>query len=255
MSSGKVESSTDGRGVATVTLDNQKKLNIIGADTVAALTGAISALAKKPGIRCIVLTGAGERAFIGGADVGEMGNLAPESARTFITNLHLLCREIRTAPVPVIAKIRGYCLGGGLEIAAACDLRIASDDGVFGMPEVRMGIPSVIEAALLPQLIGWGKTKELVLTGNVIDAAEALRTGLVERVVSGRSLDAATETWIEGILESGPVSLKLQKELVLEWERLPMEDAITRGIDYFAKAFETPEPTDRMRAFIARKKK
>lgn len=254
MSAGKVEVDFDDRGVATVTVDRREKINIIGAEMVEMLTEQIGAAARKSGTRCIVLTGAGERAFIGGADIGEMGALEPASARVFITNLHKLCRTIRTAPVPVIAKIRGYCLGGGLEIAAACDMRIATGDASFGMPEVRVGIPSVIEAALLPQLIGWGKTRELVLTGNIIGAGEAQRIGLVERVVSAASLDAAIEDWIAGILASGSNALKLQKELILEWEQLPVEDAIDAGIEYFAKSFESGEPTRRMREFLERKK-
>lgn len=250
--SGRVETDFDDRGVATITVDRPEKINVIDSQMVEMLTARVREAGGDPGARCIVLTGAGERAFIGGADIKEMGGLNPDSARRFITNLHLLCREIRRAPVPVIAKIRGYCLGGGLEIAAACDMRIASGDATFGMPEVRVGIPSVIEAALLPQLIGWGKTKELVMTGNLIEAGEAQRIGLVERVVSGASLDAAVEPWIEGILASGPNALKLQKELILEWEMLPAEDAIERGIDYFAKSFESGEPTERMQAFLNR---
>ena len=104
------------------------------------------------------------------------------SAEAFIARLHGACAAIRSLPVPVIARISGYCLGGGLEVAASCDLRVASEDSTFGMPEVNVGIPSVIEAALLPRLVGWGKARELVYTGLSISAAEAVSCGLVERV-------------------------------------------------------------------------
>src|SRR6185503_218248 len=112
--------------------------------------------------RVVVLTGAGERAFIGGADINEMAELDEESARVFISQLHEACAALRNLPVPVIARISGYCLGAGLEIAASCDLRVAADHSTFGMPEVRVGIPSVIEAALLPRLIGWGMAARLI---------------------------------------------------------------------------------------------
>ncbi|HJO75520.1 MAG TPA: enoyl-CoA hydratase-related protein, partial [Rhodospirillales bacterium] len=107
-------------------------------------------------LRAVVLTGKGEKAFIGGADISEMADLTPETAETFITGLHGASAALRRLPVPVVARIQGYCLGGGMEVAAACDMRIASESAVFGMPEVALGLPSVIEAALFPRLIGDG---------------------------------------------------------------------------------------------------
>jgi enoyl-CoA hydratase len=150
----------------------------------------------------------------------------------------------------VIARLQGYTFGAGLEMAAACDMRVASADAQFGMPEVRLGVPSVVEAALLPQLIGWGRTRRLLLTGDRIDAATALAWGLVESVVPAHQLDAAVERLAELILASGPRAVRLQKALIGEWESLPLSQAIQRGIDRFAEAWETDEPRTIMRSFL-----
>jgi enoyl-CoA hydratase len=149
----------------------------------------------------------------------------------------------------------GYALGAGLEVAAACDLRIAAETAVFGMPEVRVGIPSVIEAALLPTLIGWGRTRRLLLLGETITAAEAADWGLLEMVVPAESLDTAVESWISSILKAGPRAIRLQKALIRRWEDLPLSEAIRAGIDSFATAWETDEPSRMMKAFLARRTK
>jgi enoyl-CoA hydratase/carnithine racemase len=246
-----VEMLLDGRGVATVTVEGEK-LNLIDSTLMRALTETLSAGGGDQRLRAVVLTGAGTRAFIGGADIREMAQLTPETARDFITRLHGVCAAIRDLPVPVIARIDGYCLGAGLEVAAACDLRVASSRAVFGMPEVRVGIPSVIEAALLPALVGWGRARELVLTGDTIDAARALDWRLVEKVVPPDALDGAMEAWLCSILAGGREALRLQKALVRKWEDLPMREAIAAGIDAFAEAWEGEEPRRMMRAFLDR---
>jgi len=244
----------EGRGeagrVATVTVDNPAKLNILDPAGIAALERTLDDLAADEALRVVVLRGAGGRAFIGGADIRAMATLDRESARTFITGLHRACEAIRNLPVPVIARIEGYALGAGLEIAASCDLRVAADTARFGMPEVRVGIPSVIEAALLPRLIGWGRARRLLYTGEIIGAEEADRWGLVERVVAPPDLDAAVEACAAAILAAGPRAIRLQKALIRDWEELSLGDAIERGIHAFADAYATSEPADRMSAFL-----
>ena len=165
-----------------------------------------------------------------------------QSARAFITALHEAITAIRDIPVPVIARINGYCLGGALEIVAACDLRAAGDTAMFGMPEVRVGLPSVIEAALLPRLIGWGKAMELVLTGDMITAQAAESVGLLQRVAAPDELDEAVERWLASILAAGALAVRAQKALCREWETLPLDQAILRGIDCFEDAYRTDEP-------------
>lgn len=241
----------DGR-VATVTVDYQAKLNILGRARTERLRDAFLDLAKDEELRAVVLTGAGERAFIGGADITEMVDFTPATARTFITTLHEACHSIRELPVPVIARINGYCLGGGLEVAAACDLRVATDRSTFGMPEVRVGLPSVIEAALLPSLVGWGRTRELVYTGENWDAAEAQQAGLLERVVLPGELDEAVESWLASILANGPRAIRVQKRLISQWERLSIDESIALSIDLFEATWEHDEPRNAMRAFLDR---
>jgi len=250
----RIETRADGTEVGWVTLDNPGKINIVDSGLCHDLRDAIAKLGDEPELRAMVLTGAGDRAFIGGADIGEMAALEPDTAKAFITGLHQVCAALRDAPVPVIARILGYCLGGGLEVAASCDIRVAADDARFGMPEVRVGIPSVIEAALLPSLIGWGKTRELLFTGAVIDAAEALACGLVEKVVPAATLDQAVDDWLDGITASGPQAIRAQKALIRQWQELPLDEAVMAGVDVFADAYRTDEPRTRMQAFLKRKR-
>ena len=240
--------------VATVTVDNPGKLNIVDPAAIAALEAAVVKLGEDEKLRALVLRGAGDKAFIGGADIRAMATLDPESARGFIGALHRTCDSLRRLPVPAIARLSGFALGAGLELAAACDLRVAAEGARFGMPEVRVGIPSVIEAALLPQLIGWGRARRLLYTGEIIGSAEAERWGLVERVVPGQALDAAVEEWLDAILAAGPNAIRLQKKLISDWEELPTDAAIRRGIDAFAAAYETDEPRERMAAFMQRRR-
>jgi enoyl-CoA hydratase/carnithine racemase len=240
--------------VARVVVDYQTRLNILNSGLIQKLTDAVTGLAENDRLRVVILTGAGERAFIGGADINEMAELDETSAGSFISRLHDACAAIRNLPVPVIARINGYCLGAGLEIAAACDLRVAADHSTFGMPEVRVGIPSVIEAALLPRLIGWGKAAELIYTGESISSSEALECGLVERVVPNDQLDKAVERWTEAILRAGPKAMRLQKALIRDWERLPLDRAIERGIESFSAAYQTDEPRRMMQEFSQRRR-
>lgn len=249
----------DDRGsVARIVIDNRERINILNSDLINQLMSTVNGLANDQRLRVLVITGAGEKAFIGGADIKEMSTLETtdlsSSAKQFIRNLHEACSALRGFPVPVIARVNGYCLGAGLEIAVSCDMRVAAVHSLFGMPEVKVGIPSVIEAALLPRLIGWGRTAELVFTGESISASDALTWGLVERVVPADQLDATVEQLVESILNAGPRAIRLQKELMREWARLPIDEAIERGIESFAAAYETDEPNRFMQRFLQRKR-
>ncbi len=237
-----------------LTLDNRAKLNVLDSRLIGSLRRAIDDLARQADVRAVVLTGAGERAFVGGADIRELAGLTPSGARAFITGLHELCAALQALPVPVIARIRGYCLGAGLEVAAACDLRVAAEDARFGMPEVRLGIPSVIEAALLPRLVGMGRARELVLTGAPMAASEALAIGLVERLVPAARLDEAVEDWLAALLAAEPRALAQQKALLRQWQDLPLPDAIARSVEAFAEAFGGDEPRRLMRDFLRRRR-
>jgi enoyl-CoA hydratase len=242
----------DGRGVVRLTICNAGSLNILSSAVTDGVREGFEKLARDRDIRAVVLAGQSEKSMSGGADIKEMARLDQKSAEAFITRLRDLCEAVRHFPAPVIARLPGWCLGGGLEVAAACDFRVAAHDAMFGMPEVKVGIPSVVEAALLPGLIGWGRTRELLLWGENIDAATALAWGLVEQVVEPAALDAAVEARLEALLAAGPQAVRLQKKLIREWEDSTLSQAVRAGIASFTEAFETDEPTRMMSAFTTR---
>jgi enoyl-CoA hydratase/carnithine racemase len=192
--------------------------------------------------------------MIGGADIKEMIGFDQNSAEKFISGFGDLCEAVRIFPAPVIARMPGWCLGGGLEVAAACDFRIAGYDAKFGMPEVRVGIPSVIHAALLPRLIGGSRTRWLVMTAENIDAPTALAWGLVDVVAPEGGLDAAVEKLVEALLKCGPEALRAQKELVRHWEELPLAESVHLSIGMFGRSFLTDEPKRLMGEFVNRKR-
>lgn len=246
--------SSDGVHVATVTLDNERKLNTLNPDLISSATTKLRALAQDDSLRAVVLTGAGDRAFIGGADVNHMGSVDKAGAREFISSLHELCQAVLEIPVPVIGRVNGYTLGAGLEVAACCDWRIAADSAQFGMPEVQIGIPSVIEAVRMPLLIGWGNTRELLLTGRWIEAAEAQSMGFLEKVVPMKDLDAAVAESVDLVTQAGPLAIRNQKALINSWEKMSLAEASRASIDSFASAFDTDEPTRLMKSFTDRKR-
>jgi enoyl-CoA hydratase len=246
----------DGGMVAFVTIDNASKLNVLNSALMGAFAETLRRLGDRDDLRAAVVTGAGERAFVGGADVDEMAALdGPEAARAFIGRVHGCCAAVRDFPVPVIARIGGYALGAGLELAASCDLRVAADTAIFGMPEVRLGIPSVVEAAILPLLVGWGRTREMLLLGETFGAGAASAMGLIDAAVPAADLDAAVDHRLSAILAAGPRAIRLQKALIRQWESLPLADAITAGIETFAAAFETDEPARAMAAWRSARRK
>jgi enoyl-CoA hydratase len=236
------EEQAEGGRLARITIDNAGKLNSLNRALLREIVEAVATLATDPRLRLAIVTGAGDRAFVGGADIGEIAGLDHTSARDFITMVHRCCDAFRRLPIPVIARIDGWALGAGLELACACDLRVASERSRFGMPEVRVGIPSVVEAALLPRLIGQGRARRLLLTGDTIGAAEALTWGLIDIVAPADGLDDAVHALVTSILSAGPQAVRLQKSLILEWEELPIAAAIARSIDCFVRAFDTDEP-------------
>lgn len=240
--------------IARVTIDNAHKLNVLGRATLAQLVSTMRDIEGQERLRAVVLTGAGDRAFIGGAHLDDLAALDPVSAREFISLVHDACAAMRECPVPVIARINGHCIGAGLELAAACDLRIASETATFSMPEVRLGIPSVVEAALLPRLIGAGRARWLVMTGDTVGASEALAWGLVERLAPPQRLDAAVDTLLDSVLAGSAGALRAQKQLCQLWEEASLEASVRASIDAFARAYETREPAERIARFRAQRR-
>jgi len=242
------------RRVAHVVLDNPAKLNTLDPPLLRELAATLWKLGSDESLRAVVLGSTGDKAFIGGADIDVMAALDRATAAGFISLIHEACKAIRELPVPVIARMQGFVLGAGMELAAACDLRVAAETARFGMPEVKLGIPSVVEAALLPGLIGWGRTRELLLLGEVHDAAALAQWGFLNRVVPLDALDGAVEELLQSLFTAGPDAVKRQKRLIAAWEELPTGAAIEAGIDAFAAAWESDEPARLMREFQAKRR-
>ena len=243
----------DARGVYTLQIHEAKRLNILSTPIIAGLTEAARWIGAQLDARAVVIRGAGDHAFVGGANIFEMAELDVAGARAFITRLRRLCEAVADIPVPTIARIPGFCLGGGLELAAACDIRLGSRDGVFGMPEVRVGIPSVIHAVLLPALIGPGAANWMLLTGETVDAEQALRWGFLQFACDAGELDDLVERTVAPIVASGPRAVRSQKQLLRYWQASTMDAGLDRSVEVFGDAFTTSEPGDYMAPFLARK--
>ncbi|KAA1004065.1 enoyl-CoA hydratase [Paraburkholderia panacisoli] len=244
--------SRDMRGVAYLDI-RAGKINVLGVSEMESLIRAITEIKEDDIIRCLVVTGGNDRAWIGGANIKEMVKLDPATAREFISRVNDLCESVRTLSVPVIAAINGWCLGMGVEFAAACDIRVASTVSQFAMPEVKLGIPSVVHAAMLPRQIGAGRTRSWLLTGRAVDATVAHTWGLLDDVVRPENLDAAVEDIVSAIIECPAEAIRTQKALCNAWEELPLTEAIQMSIGPFGDAFLTDEPGMAMRAFLAKK--
>ena len=248
------EAVVDDAGVGTLTIVASGSANVLGTPAITDLRTALDELARHDELRALVLRGSGDRAFVAGADIGEMAALDPGSAEVFIEGLRQLCEAVRHLPVPVIARVPGWALGGGLELAMACDVRISSDTARCGMPEVAMGIPSVIHAALLPRLVGAARASWMILTGESVDAATALSWGLVDEVVPLAGLDARVGEHAARFAGFGADVVRRQKRLLREWEGRTVADAAVASVAEFGAAFATGEPQTFMRRFLERER-
>ena len=234
--------------VAHLVIDHTRRRNAIGPAVITAPIERCAEIAANEDIRLVVLSGEG-KVFAAGANVKVMAGLTSDEARAFITSLHHAIDAVRRLPVPVIAKIRGHCVGAAMELVAACDMRAADTTLVAGMPEVRVGIPSVIEACLLPRLIGWGRTSELLLTGRDIDAEEARSIGFVERVTEPGGLDDAVAEWVGQILVCEPAAIRAQKAVMLGWNP-DAQAGISASIEAYAQTYTTGAPARAMAHFV-----
>jgi enoyl-CoA hydratase/carnithine racemase len=186
-------------------------------------------------------------------NVGVMQDLDVVTAKALIGSLHEAIASVHSAPFPVVAGIQGACLGAGFELALACDLRVAATNAVLGLPEVRVGVPSVIQAALLPGMIGSARAAELLFLGETITATRAMEWGLLNAVVPLEGLRGAQETMVAKILACGPSANRMQKELILRWRATDLASATTYGINAFALSFTDGEPREGMRAFLEKR--
>ena len=238
-------------GIVRCTLD-RPPLNLFEPGIIAALRETFTDLASDPSVRVVVLGGSG-RAFQAGMDVRVLRDLDVPRAKALITSLHEAIAAVHAAPFPVIAAVQGACLGAGFELALACDMRVAATNAIFGLPEVRVGVPSVIEAALLPALIGPGRAAELLLCGTTIGAEQALAWGLVNRAVPPERLDASVEELVGHMAACAPTAIRLQKELMIAWRSTDLRTAVSFGINAFATAYASGEPREGATAFLEKR--
>ena len=246
---------TDRGAVRVVTVNRPDKLNALNAATLDALHEAFDAAAVDATVRCIVLTGAGAKAFVAGADISEMNTLTPVQGRDFSLRGQRLMRRIEKMPKPVVAMINGFALGGGLELAMGCHLRIAADNAKLGQPEVNLGlIPGFGGTQRLLRLAGRAATLELCLVGTPVDATRARELGIVNRVVPAAELEAETMKLADQLAESAPLALRG----VLDCVNVGGECGIEEGLEYETAQFGLMFSTDDMRegtgAFLERRK-
>jgi enoyl-CoA hydratase len=245
---------TRGGGIATLTVNRPKSLNALNRETLEELLRCCRELAEDQEVRVVIITGAGEKAFIAGADISAMQPLDALAARQFGRLGHQVMAAIENLPQPVIAAINGFALGGGCELALACDIRLAADNARFGQPEVNLGVvPGFGGTQRLPRLIGKGPACELLFSGEMIDAAEALRLGLVNRVVPRAELQTVSVALAEKIASRGPLAVRLCKEAVNKGLEMGLVEACAHEAELFALCFASAEQKEGMAAFLEKR--
>lgn len=242
-------------GVAIVRVDRPEKLNALNSALIAQLDRAFHALAEDDAVQAIVLTGAGEKAFVAGADIGELAQMDPIGGVRTSRQGQDAFRFLERMRKPVIAAVNGFALGGGLELALACHLRMASENAKFGLPEVKLGIiPGYGGTVRLPRLVGKGRALELILSGEMIDAQEAYRIGLVNRVFPQDELLEAARSLASKITANGPVALALALEAVDHGMVATTEDAQLFESNLFGLLASTADMREGMSAFLEKRK-
>ena len=240
--------------VAVITIDRQKALNALNPEVLADLKAAFEAIDQNA-VRCIILTGAGEKSFVAGADIGAMSTLTKAEGEAFGKKGNDVFRMIETFPIPVIAAVNGFALGGGCEISMSCDIRICSDNAVFGQPEVGLGItPGFGGTQRLARLIGVGKAKEMVYGARNIKADEAYRVGLVNAVYTQEELMPAAMKLASGIAKNAPIAVRASKKAMNEGLQVDMDQAIVIEEKAFGSCFETEDQKEGMTAFLEKRK-
>jgi enoyl-CoA hydratase len=230
-----------------VTFGRPEKLNALTREDIAVATKAVEDLPH--GVRGVVFAGAGHRAFCAGVHVQVFHGLSARDARAFISDLGGLLTAARRAPVPTLCAINGYCLGAGMELALACDLRVATTDAVFGMPEIKVGIPSVLDAALLQQHLGLGKAKELLLTGDLYGIAELDGHGFLNKIVPPDDLEKAATDLARAVAGHSPIAMASQKRLFETWQNVGLQASIDVSIGEFAEVFADPDARERINSY------
>ena len=241
-------------GVACITVNRPDKLNALNDQVMAELADVADRIATTPDIRGALITGAGPKAFIAGSDIGDLSRQGPFDGKARAMRGQAVLRRLETCGKPVIAAVNGYALGGGCELAMACHLRIASDTAKFGQPEVKLGIaPGYGGTQRLPRLVGKGVALQLILTGEMIDAQEAYRIGLVNRVVPAAELLAESEKLLRGILAMAPLAVRLCLEAVDQGFEMTLDEGLLLEANHFGLLAATNDMKEGTQAFLEKR--
>jgi enoyl-CoA hydratase len=242
-------------GVAWITFNRPDKLNALNRVTVESLVAATQAALDDPDVGVLALTGAGEKAFIAGADIAEMAELDARGAQEFSRFLQESLDRLERSPKPVIAAVNGFALGGGCELAMACHIRIAAENAKFGQPEVNLGlIPGAGGSQRLPRIVGRGHALDLILSGDMIDAAEAHRIGLANRVVPAEELRGTVGAYASTLRGKGPLALRRALEAVISGSEMSQDEAMRHEAALFGLCFATEDMREGTRAFLEKRK-
>lgn len=240
--------------VGIITINREKALNALNSTVLEELDKTLDAV-KLDEVRCLILTGAGQKSFVAGADIGEMSSLTKAEGEAFGKKGNDVFRKLETFPIPVIAAINGFALGGGCEIAMSCDIRICSDNAVFGQPEVGLGItPGFGGTQRLARLVGAGMAKQMIYTGRNIKADEALRIGLVNAIHTQEELMPAAEKMAAGIAKNAPIAVRNCKKAINDGLDAAMDEAIVIEEKLFGDCFESYDQKEGMAAFLEKRK-
>jgi enoyl-CoA hydratase len=242
-------------GIARITINRPDKLNALNATVIRELGEAAARVERETEIHGVILTGAGSKAFVAGADITELSEQGPLEGKARAVEGQTVFRQLERSGKPIIAAVNGFALGGGCELAMACHLRVASESARFGQPEVKLGIsPGYGATVRLPRLVGRGRALELLLTGGMIDAAEAYRIGLVNRVVPGERLLAESEQLLRAMLENGPLALRACLEAVDAGLDVSVDAALQLEAGYFGLLSGTADMREGTQAFLGKRK-
>ncbi len=245
---------TSDNGIVTVTLNRPKALNALNRATLGELQQLFADLERDTEVKAIIVTGAGEKAFVAGADIAEMEQMTALEARDFARFGQQVFAAIENCSKPVIAAVNGFALGGGCELAMACDIRLASEKAKFGQPEVNLGIiPGFAGTQRLSRLIGKGRAKELIFTGDMVDAAEALRLGLANKVVAPEELLEAARNLAQKIAAKGPVAIRFGKEAINKGFDMDLDKGSAYEAELFALCFAGEDQKEGMLAFLEKR--
>jgi len=242
-------------GIGIITLNRPKALNALNNDMLAELDSLLDIIAQDETVKVVIVTGNGEKAFAAGADIAEMQHLSAIEGRKLGKFGQSVISKFENLPQPVIAAVNGFALGGGCELAMACDIRIASEKAKFGQPEVTLGItPGFGGTQRLPRLIGKGRAKELIFTGDIIDVQEAYRIGLVNKVTTAEELMSVTQAMAGKIMSRAEIAVKLSKAAVNTGMDMDVESGIAYEAETFGLCFSTADQKEGMSAFIEKRK-